>query len=145
MPEFDVRVGRWAELGTDARAIREAVFVQEQRIPIELEWDEADAHCLHAVAFDAGGRAIATGRLLEHVPGVAKIGRMAVLREARGLGAGRVVLDALMQGARGLGYQEALLHAQLSAKGFYLRAGFEARGAEFDEAGIRHVEMIKAL
>jgi len=140
-----VRVGRWAELGTNARLIREAVFVQEQRIPIELEWDEADAECLHAVAFDADGRALATGRLLEHVPGVAKIGRMAVLREARGLGAGRAVLDALMQGARELGYREALLHAQMTAKGFYLRAGFEPRGAEFDEAGIRHVEMIKTL
>jgi len=144
-PAFDVRLGSWAELGPAARAIREAVFVREQGIPIEIEWDEVDAACLHAVAFDAAGRALATGRMFEHVPGVAKIGRMAVLSEARGLGVGRAVLDALTQGARERGYGEALLHAQLSAKGFYLRAGFETRGDEFEEADIVHVEMIRAL
>ncbi len=141
----EVRVGSWADLGRAAGAIRQAVFVEEQHIPIEMEWDEADASCLHAVAFNRFGQALATGRLLEHVPGVAKIGRMAVQRPMRGSRIGREVLDALMRKGRELGYAEVLLHAQMSALSFYLRAGFVQRGAPFDEAGIGHVEMVRSL
>ncbi|HEY4084272.1 MAG TPA: YbgC/FadM family acyl-CoA thioesterase [Burkholderiaceae bacterium] len=144
-PVVEVRVGDWAELGEAASAIRTAVFVHEQKIPIEMEWDEADASCLHAVAFNRFGQALATGRLLEHVPGVAKIGRMAVMRSMRGSRVGREVLDALMRKGRELGYSEVLLHAQLSALGFYLRAGFVERGEQFEEAGIGHVEMVRSL
>jgi len=140
-----VRVGHWDELGRDASAIRTAVFVEEQKIPVEMEWDEADGSCLHAVAFNRFGQALATGRLLEHVPGVAKIGRMAVARSMRGSGVGREVLEALMRKGRELGYGEVLLHAQLSAMGFYLRAGFTQRGATFEEAGIGHVEMVRGI
>ena len=140
-----VEVGGWNELGEDASAIRTQVFVQEQRIPIEMEWDEADATCIHAVARNRFGAALATGRLLEHVPGVAKIGRMAVLRSMRGSGVGREVLEALMRKARDAGYREVLLHAQLSAAGFYLRLGFTQRGAVFEEVGIGHVEMVRSL
>nr|WP_297350351.1 YbgC/FadM family acyl-CoA thioesterase [uncultured Caldimonas sp.] len=142
---FEVRVGGWDELGRDAQLIRTEVFVQEQRIPAEMEWDEADRACVHAVAYNRFGMPLATGRLLEHVPGVAKIGRMAARRTMRGGGVGRAVLDALMQAARERGYREALLHAQTSAAGFYSRAGFVTRGPEFDEAGIPHVEMVKVL
>ncbi len=140
-----VRVGSWAELGAAASAIRQAVFVEEQKIPADMEWDAADASCLHAVAFNAFGIPLATGRLLEHVPGVAKIGRMAVLRSLRGSHIGRDLLAALLQQARSEGYREALLHAQLSAAGFYLRAGFVQRGEAFSEAGISHVEMTRSL
>ena len=77
-PMVEVRVGSWAELGREAKAIRNAVFVEEQQIPAEMEWDEADSDCVHAVAFNRFGFPLATGRLLEHVPGVAKIGRMAL-------------------------------------------------------------------
>ena len=142
---FEVRVGSWDDLGRDAQLIRTEVFVQEQRIPAEMEWDEADRACVHAVAYNRFGMPLATGRLLEHVPGVAKIGRMAARRTMRGGGVGRAVLDALMQAARERGYREALLHAQTSAAGFYSRAGFVTRGPEFDEAGIPHVEMVKVL
>lgn len=142
---FEVRVGGWDDLGRDAQLIRTEVFVQEQRIPAEMEWDEADRGCVHAVAYNRFGMPLATGRLLEHVPGVAKIGRMAARRTMRGGGVGRAVLDALMQAARERGYHEALLHAQTSAAGFYSRAGFVERGPEFDEAGIPHVEMVKNL
>jgi predicted GNAT family N-acyltransferase len=83
--------------------------------------------------------------LLEHVPGVAKIGRMAVRSGMRGGQVGRAVLDALTQAARQRGDHQALLHAQLSAAGFYQRAGFAERGPRFDEAGIGHVEMVKVL
>lgn len=144
-PVVDVALGAWAELGEAASAIRRQVFVEEQHIPADLEWDSADAACLHALARNHFGVPLATGRLLEHVPGVAKIGRMAVSRAMRGTRIGRQVLDALMAEARRQGYREVLLHAQLSAENFYLRAGFQRRGEPFEEAGIGHVEMVRAL
>ncbi len=144
-PMVQVRTGEWASLGRDASAIRTAVFVEEQRIPAEMEWDSADAQCLHAVAYNRLGRPLATGRLLQHVPGVAKIGRMAVGQAVRGGGVGRAVLDALMQAARTRGDREVLLHAQTSAAPFYAKAGFLPRGAEFEEAGIPHLEMVRML
>jgi YbgC/YbaW family acyl-CoA thioester hydrolase len=144
-PVVDVSLGNWAEHGAAATAIRREVFVQEQHIPADLEWDSADATCLHALARNRFGLPLATGRLLEHVPGVAKIGRMAVRRSMRGAQIGRLVLDALMAEARQQGYREVLLHAQLAAENFYLRAGFQRRGEPFEEAGIGHVEMVRAL
>lgn len=144
-PMTTVRVGGWAELGEDAHAIRSKVFIEEQGIPAEMEWDDADSACVHAVAYNHFGAPLATGRLLEHVPGVAKIGRMAVTQAMRGSGVGRGVLDALMKAARERGYREAVLHAQLSAAPFYMRTGFITRGSVFDEVGIPHVEMVCAL
>ncbi|MCE4555258.1 GNAT family N-acetyltransferase [Roseateles cellulosilyticus] len=144
-PVVDVALGAWAELGEPATAIRRQVFIEEQHIPADMEWDSADAGCQHALARNRFGKPLATGRWLEHVPGVAKIGRMAVLRAMRDTGIGRQVLDALMAETRRQGYREVLLHAQLSAESFYLRAGFQRRGEPFDEAGIRHVEMVRAL
>lgn len=144
-PMVQVKVGAWSELGVPAGSVRTEVFVQEQRIPAEMEWDAADAQCLHAVAYNRLGVALGTGRLLEHVPGVAKIGRMAVRRAVRGGHVGRAVLDALLNAARERGEREALLHAQTSAAAFYLRAGFMPRGPAFEEAGIMHIEMVKAL
>ncbi len=141
----DVQVGAWSELGRDAQSIRTAVFVEEQKIPAEMEWDEADAACVHAVAYNRFGVPLATGRLLEHVPGVAKIGRMAVVQAMRGSRIGRAVLDALMKAARSRGDREVVLHAQLSAAPFYARAGFSERGTVFEEAGIPHIEMVRGL
>lgn len=144
-PMVDVRVGAWDTLGREAGAIRKQVFVDEQGIPAELEWDAADAVCLHAVAYNRFGLPLATGRLLEYEPGVSKIGRMAVVATLRGSRVGRAVLDALMQAARERGDRQVLLHAQTSAAPFYRRAGFEPQGAEFEEAGIPHLAMVKAL
>ncbi|HET7524855.1 MAG TPA: YbgC/FadM family acyl-CoA thioesterase [Burkholderiaceae bacterium] len=141
----EVRVGRWSELGEPARKIRSQVFVEEQHIPAEMEWDGADDGCVHALACNRFGVPLATGRMLEHVPGVAKIGRMAVLAPMRGSHIGRAVLDALLHHARERGDREALLHAQLGAAPFYSRAGFIARGPVFEEAGIPHVEMVRTL
>ncbi len=141
----DVRVGSWRELESAARPIRAEVFVGEQKIPADMEWDDADADAVHAVAFNRLGRALGTGRMLEHVPGVAKIGRMAVAASSRHGGVGRAVLDALLDAARARGDREAVLHAQLGAAPFYERAGFVRRGPEFDEAGIAHVEMLRVL
>jgi YbgC/YbaW family acyl-CoA thioester hydrolase len=141
----DVRVGSWDALGIHARAIRTAVFIDEQRIPVEMEWDEADTGCPHAVALNRFGLPLATGRLLQEAPGVARIGRMAAIQTVRGSGVGRAVLDALMQAARDRGDREVRLHAQVSAQGFYARAGFAPVGEVFDEAGIAHIEMARRL
>ena len=148
-----VSVGSWDQLGPAARPIRQQVFIDEQQIPAAMEWDGADALALHAVAHNRLGLPLATGRLLEHVPGVsngvtnrvAKIGRMAVLSSVRGSQIGRAVLLALMQAAREREFESVLLHAQASALPFYLRMGFTARGEAFDEAGITHVEMARTL
>jgi predicted GNAT family N-acyltransferase len=144
-PMVQVRVGSWQELSHEARTVRTAVFVHEQKIPVELEWDEGDAQAVHAVAFNRLGMPLATGRVLTHAPGVARIGRMAVVQPMRGSRIGRQVLDALMQAAQARGDELALLHAQLSAVPFYLRAGYTQRGEVFEEAGIAHVEMVRPL
>jgi len=144
-PMTTVRVGSWEALGGDAKLIRTKVFIEEQGIPADMEWDEVDQGCLHAVAYNHFGAPLATGRLLEHVPGVAKIGRMAVTQSMRGSRVGKAVLDALMKAARERGYREAVLHAQVSASPFYMRSGFVTRGSVFDEVGIPHVEMVCAL
>jgi predicted GNAT family N-acyltransferase len=120
-----------------ARTVREKVFIEEQKVPHELEWDEWDERCDHAVACDTRGRAIGTARL---APG-GKLGRMAVLREWRGLGVGAALLDVLLVRARERSLTRVMLHAQTHAAGFYRRFGFSEQGGEFSEAGIPHLEM----
>ena len=142
---LNVRTGDWATLGAEAGAIRDAVFIQEQGIAAALEHDAADASAVHAVACNRLGRALGTGRLLRSEHGVARIGRMAVLASVRGAGVGRPLLDALVAAARHRGDREVMLHAQASAAGFYLRAGFAPRGPAFEEAGIAHQEMTLSL
>lgn len=142
--------GRWDVLGAAARAVREAVFIVEQAIPRELEWDEWDAPSLHAVAFDADDTPVGTGRLLPAAfdpghPGVAHIGRMAVLATHRRTGTGGAILTALMQAAREAGFHAAELHAQTYVAAFYARHGFAAFGPTFDEVGIPHVKMRATL
>jgi predicted GNAT family N-acyltransferase len=125
----------------DLRFVRETVFVVEQQVPLDLEWDELDPHCHHVIARDGGHRPIGTGRLTpEH-----KIGRMAVLREWRGKGVGEALLLALIEQARQLGWSEVSLHAQASAIGFYEKFAFEPVGKRFQEAGIEHQTMRLAV
>lgn len=140
-----LRTGDWTQLGTDASAIRTRVFVEEQRIPANLEWDVDDATAVHAVAYNRLGQPLATGRLLQAGPGVAKIGRMAVHQVLRGAGLGEQVLRGLARVAHERGDREVVLHAQRSAEGFYRRLGFGVRGEPFDEAGIAHIEMAAPL
>lgn len=144
-PTRVIKVASWAEIGADAAKVREEVFVQEQGIPVALEWDEADPTALHAVAYNALGQAIATARLLEHAPKAAKVGRMAVKRVLRGSHLGRDLLHVLMATAKARGDNEVMLHAQCSAQGFYAKAGFTPRGEPFDEVDIPHIEMFTAL
>jgi len=142
---LQVKTGTWQELGAEAERIRREVFVEEQQIPGELEWDDGDDVAIHAVAFNRLGQAVATGRMLQQGPGVARIGRMAVHRVLRGAGVGRQVLQTLMSIAATRGDYEAMLHAQRSAEEFYLGLGFVVRGEPFDEAGISHIEMARPL
>ena len=142
---LDTRVGSWQELGAHAQAIRTQVFIEEQNIPAEMEWDAADAQAVHALASNRFGLPLGTGRLLQHAPGVARIGRMAVSQTVRGSGVGRALLDALSAVAQQRGDHEIVLHAQTSAQAFYARSGFSPRGAVFEEAGIAHIEMARRL
>jgi len=144
-PVLQVRTGDWGQLGGDARRMRTDVFVKEQRIPAELEWDEGDATAIHAVAYNRLGQAVATGRLLHQPPGTGRIGRMAVHPVLRGCGVGAKVLRALAAVATQRGDHELMLHAQRTAQAFYAGLGFEAKGAPFLEAGIPHQEMTAAL
>ncbi|WP_341911382.1 YbgC/FadM family acyl-CoA thioesterase [Polaromonas sp. YR568] len=144
-PMVSLKLGSWAELGAHAGAIRSEVFIEEQGIPMEMEWDEADHSAVHAVAYNGLGQPVATGRLLQHAPGTGKIGRMAVSRVLRGTRLGRDLLHALMAQARQRGDTEVVLHAQRSAEGFYSRLGFTLRGEPFDEVDIPHIEMFRQL
>jgi YbgC/YbaW family acyl-CoA thioester hydrolase len=138
-------VGSWAELQTEARQLRGQVFVQEQNIPADLVCDAADALGVHVLARNRLGQAIGTGRLVREAPGVGRIGRMAVNRVLSGAQVGRLMLDALVRASAQRGDREVMLHAQRSARGFYERQGFAARGSAFEEAGIEHIEMVLAL
>ena len=145
-----VKTGNWSDMAAPARQLRAQVFIEEQAIPKEMEWDDDDAVSLHAVAFNRLGLPVATGRLLPSQPDArglptARIGRMAVDRVLRGNGLGRDVLQTLMEAARQRGDAQVLLHAQRSAEGFYQRLGFTAQGDVFTEAGIDHIEMVKSL
>jgi YbgC/YbaW family acyl-CoA thioester hydrolase len=144
-----LEVGNWQALGADAGRVRKEVFVQEQGIAESEEWDAADATAVHAVAYNRLNMPLATGRLLvgaaEQGRPVAKIGRMAAKRVLRGARLGRSVLDALVQRAQARGDSLVLLHAQRSAAGFYAKAGFSERGQPYDEVGIAHIDMVKAL
>ncbi|PUA18491.1 GNAT family N-acetyltransferase [Glaciimonas sp. PCH181] len=135
--QLKVTVDNWENLQDDAGAIRREVFVIEQKIPEELEWDEMDAVCLHAVAYDEAGQILGTGRLLPD----GHIGRMAVKLAGRGQGVGGAILEALMAQARQRGDAEVVLNAQTQAEMFYQRYGFSRYGEAFQEAGIPHISM----
>jgi predicted GNAT family N-acyltransferase len=143
MAELEFRVGviDYATGIDDLRAVRETVFVQEQQVPLALEWDELDPLCVHVIARDDAGTPIGTGRLTpEH-----KVGRMAVLPAWRGKGVGDGLLLALIAEAERRRWPALHLHAQVSAIGFYVRHGFVPVGDRFMEAGIEHQEMHRQL
>jgi len=131
----------------EVQALRHRVFVEEQGVPAELEHDERDATAVHALSRDDAGRVVATGRLLPDAagPGLAVVGRMAADATARGRGHGSAVLAVLEAAAVDRGQRAVELHAQVTARGFYDRAGYTAMGEEYTEAGIVHVTMRKDL
>jgi predicted GNAT family N-acyltransferase len=126
-----------------AWAIRRTVFIEEQHVPEEIEMDADDAKAFHALALD-GRQAVGCGRMVAH-DGYVKIGRMAVLVERRREGIGKSILTFLMEHAKSRGFGRAVLHAQLTAEGFYLKNGYILEGEVFDEAGIPHRRMYRDL
>jgi predicted GNAT family N-acyltransferase len=131
----------WARAAPRALPLRIAVFVDEQGVPADIEHDDWDALSVHAIASDAEGAVVGTGRLLPD----GHIGRMAVARAARGLGVGSALLTALMAEAARRGHHRLELHAQRDAARFYAVHGFQVTGAEFLEAGIVHLPMAREL
>lgn len=143
-PHFHARLVSWQDAEPELRAVRNAVFVHEQRIPAELEWDADDARAVHALVTGPGHQPIATGRLLLNGE-QARIGRMAVLAAWRGRGVGTAVLHGLLDEARRHGVRRVVLHAQTTAVPFYERFGFVRAGDEYPEAGIPHYRMTRRL
>lgn len=135
--EYVLQLARWPEDINPIREVRTEVFIEEQHVAPEEEWDGIDDQCLHALAFDHDGKAIATGRLLPD----GKIGRMAVLRAWRGKGIGGAILKLLMDEAQAQGHTRVKLAAQTHAIPFYEKFGFHAYGGEFMDAGIPHYWM----
>jgi predicted GNAT family N-acyltransferase len=132
--DFSVEPASWEHDLPALRAVRERVFLIEQNIPPEDEWDELDAKSRHVIARDGAGQPIGTGRL---TPNHA-IGRMAVLAEWRGRGVGAAIMGVLLEQARALRYPAIELHAQCHAIPFYASFGFSAYGDEFFECAIAH-------
>ncbi len=138
---ISIRILPWQSARAEAQRVREAVFVVEQGVPPEIELDEWDERCDHALAYDSAGRVVGTGRLLPD----GHVGRMAVLREVRGQGVGACLLEALIERARSCGMRRVVLNAQTHAVPFYARFGFVTEGTTFVEAGIPHVTMRRDL
>ena len=130
----------WEHARELASPIRFEVFVREQRVPAEIELDEMDAQCIHAVAF-LEKLPVGTGRLLPD----GHIGRMAVLKSHRNRGVGAAMLKRLIEAARSRGDREVALSAQVHAVPFYRAHGFVEEGAEYEEAGIAHQGMRLSL
>ncbi len=138
MSEISVRIADWHQDNADLRRIREAVFIAEQSVPPEQEWDAEDPDAVHFLAFE-GGYAVGTARLLPD----GQIGRVAVLRDWRGMHIGEALMRAVIEEAERRGLAEQRLTAQVHAAEFYSRLGFEVVSDEFIEAGIPHVEMVR--
>jgi predicted GNAT family N-acyltransferase len=139
--ELRLELVSWLETEFVIRGIREAVFMVEQGVPEELEWDGFDPLCVHVIAWNDIGEAIGTARMQPE----GRIGRMAVRKEWRGQGVGCALLQTLLDLATKRGLSRVTLAAQIHALGFYERAGFHAIGGEFMDAGIPHRMMVREL
>ncbi|WP_328633730.1 GNAT family N-acetyltransferase [Streptomyces sp. NBC_00356] len=135
-------------------AVRKEVFVVEQRVPEDIEYDAYDAGAVHVLAVRQDGEPLGTGRLLTGEAAAVKnggaadvgaLGRLAVTKSARGLGVGAALVRAIEDAARARGLAAVDLHAQTHALGFYERLGYVAYGPEFLDAGIDHRAMRKTL
>ncbi|MFI2639655.1 GNAT family N-acetyltransferase [Streptomyces sp. NPDC018610] len=151
---YQVRVAETPADREACFAVRKEVFVTEQGVPEEIEYDAYDAVAVHVLAVREDGEPLGTGRLLHGEraaaktggePGVGSLGRLAVAKEARGLGVGVALVRAVEEAARTLGLTAVDLHAQTHALGFYERLGYEAYGPEFPDAGIPHRSMRRVL
>ncbi len=135
-----IRLADWEKDKTALSAIRNQVFIKEQNVPEDMEWDEFDSNASHFLALE-NNQAIACARLKTD----GQIGRMAVLPEYRNKGTGKKLLQFVLQEATAQNLGMVYLHAQLSALDFYEKQGFTARGDVFYEANIPHREMLKKI
>lgn len=135
---YTVRAASWHEDIQALREIRQAVFIREQGVPPELEWDEFDVNCIHVLASDSANNPVGTARLLPD----GSIGRMAVLREYRGKGVGTALMHFLLREAESRQIQQITLNAQAHAIEFYKKLDFQVTGEAFLDAGISHVRMV---
>lgn len=137
---FSVRVVSWQEAAPQLSTVRGTVFIDEQHVPEELEWDGEDESAIHVLALDDWGVPIGTGRLLAH-GAQGHVGRMAVVKAWRGKGVGSGILQTLLDAAHTRGCTDLFLNAQTYAVPFYERFGFVCEGEEFLDAGIPHHRM----
>ncbi|MGM0535591.1 MAG: GNAT family N-acetyltransferase [Pseudomonadota bacterium] len=137
---IEIHEGTWGALGETASEIRRVVFIEEQQVPQEEEWDGRDPECRHFLALH-DTLPLGTARLLPD----AHIGRVAVLPQARGLGIGAALVRAAIEAARRDGHASVALAAQTHAQAFYEHLGFVAFGDEFLDAGIPHRNMRLSL
>ncbi|WP_172152320.1 MULTISPECIES: GNAT family N-acetyltransferase [Pseudomonas] len=138
MNSIHVRLADWQKDNAELRRIRETVFIAEQAVPPELEWDAEDVEALHFLAYE-GDYPIGTARLLPD----GHIGRVSVLKDWRGLKVGDALLRAVIAEAEKRGLQQQMLSAQVQATPFYERLGFAIVSGEYLDAGIPHVDMVR--
>ena len=124
----------------DICAIRYEVFVDEQNVPEELEIDGLDGEAKHVLAF-VDGVPIGTGRILDD----GHIGRVAVLKDYRGFGIGKLIMKELIKWAQDKTFEKVWLSSQWHAHSFYLDLGFVSVGEIYKEAGIDHIKMYRVL
>jgi predicted GNAT family N-acyltransferase len=138
MNRITVRVADWHQDNADIRRVRDAVFVAEQSVPPELEWDAEDGDAIHFLAFE-GDFVVGTARLLPD----GEIGRLSVLKDWRGMKVGDALLKAVINEAEQRDLKQQKLSAQVQAVAFYQRFGFTVVSEEFLEAGLPHVNMTR--
>lgn len=138
---FTARIVDWSSQEQTLRMIRETVFIMEQDVHEDEEFDGRDADCLHVLVEDNKGRPIATARLLKS----GQVGRMAVLRHWRKKGVGSAMLIKLFVEARIMGLKQLTADAQVRALPFYEKHGFRVVGEEFMDARIPHKKVVKDL
>ncbi|MBP8263624.1 GNAT family N-acetyltransferase [Pseudomonas fluvialis] len=138
MSKVHVRLADWHKDNAALRRIREAVFINEQSVAPELEWDSEDSQAIHFLALE-DDYPIGTARLLSD----GHIGRVSVLRDWRGLKVGERLMQAAIAEAEQRGLRQQRLSAQVHATAFYERLGFRIVSDEYLEAGIPHVDMLR--
>ncbi len=130
----------WRDMEPCLRDIRTRVFIEEQHVPEELEWENDDIDAVHLIV-KKNNDYVATARLLNS----GQIGRMAVLKPYRRCGVGKKMLEKLLSIAETMGLKTVFLNAQVEAIDFYKKFGFQEHGDMFDDAGIQHMRMNKNL
>ena len=138
---ISIKRASWIEDEIAIKSVRISVFVKEQQIPFEVDFDTQDATAKHWLAVDANNQPVGTARMLSD----GHFGRMAVLKNYRNHGIGRLIMAAVSDYAAVSGMREVYLYAQLTAMPFYQSLGFTPYGKVFLEAGLEHIAMLKQL